>query len=109
MVLDAIGAFRLMPSTNVIQLTLTLKMTTAQSLSTTVLFRDYVHPNDHAPPIYEMTAGFKPFTVFCSVITCWRQLLEKVDSAIHWINHYTLNSANGFPNTYAMDSDLSDR
>ena len=39
MVLDVIGAFRLMPSTNVIQLTLTLKMTTAQSLSTKVLFR----------------------------------------------------------------------
>ena len=39
MVLGVIGAFRLMPSTNVIQLTLTLKMTTAESLSTKVLFR----------------------------------------------------------------------
>ena len=38
-VLGVIGAFRLMPSTNVIQLTLTLKMTTAESLSTKVLFR----------------------------------------------------------------------
>ena len=55
-----------------------------------------------------MTAGFKPFTVFCSVITCRCQLLEKVDSAFHSINHYTLNSVIGFPNTYPMDSDLSD-
>ena len=39
MVLGVIGAFRLMPSTNVIQLTLSLKMTTAESLSTKVLFR----------------------------------------------------------------------
>ena len=70
--------------------------------------QDYVHPEDHAPSIYEMTAGFKPFTVFCSVITCWYQLLEKVDSAIHWINHYTLDGAIGFPNKYPMDSDLSD-
>ena len=38
-VLDVIDAFRLLPSTNVLQLTLSLKMTTAQSLSTKVLFR----------------------------------------------------------------------
>ena len=24
--------------------------------------RDYAHPDDHAPPTYEMTPGFKPFT-----------------------------------------------
>ena len=34
-------------------------------------------------------------------------VLQKVDSAIHWINHYPLDSAIGFPNTYSMDSDLS--
>ena len=93
MVLDVIGAFRLMPCT------VTVNNSPIQ---------DYVHPEDHAPSFYEMTARFKPFTVFCSVITCWRQLLEKVDSAIHWINHYTLDSAIGFPNTCPMDSDLSD-
>ena len=34
-------------------------------------------------------------------------VVQKVDNAIHWINHYPLNSAIGFPNTYPWDSDLS--
>ena len=25
--------------------------------------QDYVHPDDHTQPTYEMTRGFKPFTV----------------------------------------------
>ena len=33
---------------------------------------------------------------------------RKMDSAIHCINHYPLDSAIGFHYTYAMDSDLSD-
>ena len=55
------------PSTDVIPLTLTLKMTTAQVVETSVtannnspiLGNDY--PDDHASPTYEMTFGFKPF------------------------------------------------
>ena len=42
-------------------------MTTAQVFET--LFnvnnnpgQDYVHPDDHTQPTYEMTPGFKPFT-----------------------------------------------
>ena len=35
-------------------------------------------------------------------------VVQKVDSAIHRINLYPLNSAIGFPNTYPRDSDLSD-
>ena len=55
------------PSTDVIQLTFTLKMTTAQVVETSVTvnnnpIQDYVHPNDHTQPTYEMTSGFKPFT-----------------------------------------------
>ena len=34
-------------------------------------------------------------------------VVQKVDSAIHRINHYPLDSAIGFPNTYPLDSDLS--
>ena len=34
-------------------------------------------------------------------------VVQKVDSAIHWINIYPLDSAIGFPNTYPLDSDLS--
>ena len=29
------------------------------------------------------------------------------DSAIHWINHYPVDNAVGFPNVYPLDSDLS--
>ena len=54
-------------TTDVIQLTLTLKMTTAQVVETSVTvnnnspIQDYVHPNDQTQP-FEMTPGFKPFT-----------------------------------------------
>ena len=34
-------------------------------------------------------------------------VVQKVDSAIHWINLYPLNSAIGFPSTYRLDGDLS--
>ena len=57
-----------MPSTGVIQLTLTLKMTTAQVVETSVTvnknspIQDYVHPDDQTQPTFEMTPGFKPFT-----------------------------------------------
>ena len=56
------------PSTDVIQLTLTLKMTTAQVVETSVTvnnnspIQDYVHPDDQTQPTFEMTPGIKPFT-----------------------------------------------
>ena len=55
------------PSTDMIQLTLTLKMTTAQVVETSVTvnnspIQDYVHPDDQTQPTFEMTPGFKPFT-----------------------------------------------
>ena len=55
-------------STDMIRLTLTLKVTTTQFVNTSVTvnnspFQDYIHPNDHAPLTYEMTPGFKPFTI----------------------------------------------
>ena len=59
----------MIPSTDVIQVTLTLKMTTAQVVETSVTvnnnspIQDYVHPDDQTQPIFEMTPGFKPFTV----------------------------------------------
>ena len=54
---------------------LTLNMTTAQplmllkhqSLPTTPI-QDYVHPDDHAEPTYEVTLVFKPFTVLLFII-----------------------------------------
>ena len=35
------------------------------------------------------------------------RVVQKVDNAIHWINHYPLDSAIGFAMTYPLDSDLS--
>ena len=59
----------IIPSTDMIQLTLTLKMTTAQVVETSVTvnnnspIQDYIHPDDQTQPTFEMTPGFKPFTV----------------------------------------------
>ena len=44
-------------------------MTTAQVVETSLtvnnnsLIQDYVHPDDQTQPTFEMTPGFKPFTV----------------------------------------------
>ena len=60
---------RIIPSLDVMQLTLTLKMTTAQVVETSVTvnnnspIQDYVYPDDQTQPSFEMTPGFKPFTV----------------------------------------------
>ena len=62
-----------------IQLTLTLKMTTAQVVETSVTvnnnspIQDYVHLDDQTQPTFEMTPGFKPFTKlskFCLTVLC---------------------------------------
>ena len=56
------------------QLTLTLKMTTAQVVETAVTvnsnspIQDYVHPDDQTQPTFEITPGFKPFTVLSSTL-----------------------------------------
>ena len=64
----------LIPSTDVIQLTLTLKMTTTQVVETSVTvnyspIRDYNRPEDRASPTstYEITPGFRSFTVLPSL------------------------------------------
>ena len=59
----------MIPSTDVIQLTFTLKMTTAQVVETSDTvnnnspIQDYVHLDHQTQPTFEMTPGFKPFTV----------------------------------------------
>ena len=63
----------IIPSTDVIQLSLTLKMTTAQVVETSVTvdnnspIQDYVHSDDQTQP-FEMTPGFKPFTKGLAII-----------------------------------------
>ena len=57
----------IIPSTDVIQLTLTLKMTaqvveTLVSVNNNSSIQDYVYSDDETQPTFEMTPGFKPFT-----------------------------------------------
>ena len=49
-------------STDVIQPTLTLKMTTAQVVEMSVTVNNNAHADDQTQPTFEMTPGFKPFT-----------------------------------------------
>ena len=35
------------------------------------------------------------------------RVFQKVDNAIHWINHYPANSVVWFVNTYPLESNLS--
>ena len=52
-------------------------MTTAQVVETSVTvnnnspIQDYVQPDDQTQPTFEMTPGFKPFTVFLLLNTLW--------------------------------------
>ena len=56
-------------SVDVFTVHLTLMMTSAQVVETSVNVtsnspsQDYTHPDDHNLPNYDMTPGFKPFTV----------------------------------------------
>ena len=66
-----------------IQLTLTLKMTTAQVVETSVTvnnspIQDYVHPDDQTQPTFEMNPGFKPFTVLDYVGSLFKKSLFNV-------------------------------
>jgi len=45
--------------------------------------------------------------VFCLTLYPLVPVVEKVDSAIHWINLYPEDAPIGFPNTYPLDNDLS--
>ena len=59
MVLMVLYSENMIPSTDVIQLTLTLKMTTALVVETSVTvnnnrpIQDYVHPDDQTQPTFE--------------------------------------------------------
>ena len=46
------------------------------------------------------------YTSMCSVILL-APVVQTLDSAIHWINHYPLDNSIGFASVYPLDSDLS--
>ena len=70
-----------------INLTLTLKMTAAQVVETSVTvnnnspIQDYVHPDDQTQPTFEMTPGFKPFTVKHSLSTKSKAFFKSINTA----------------------------
>ena len=51
--------------------------------------------------------GVEPFTASSSFDKDQAPVVQKVDSAIHWINHYPMDNAVSFCNTYPLDSDSS--
>ena len=64
--------------------------------------RQQLQPGAHYPeratPIISLCHG---------VFTDLAPVVQKVDSAIHRINHYPADSTVGFTNAYPVDSDLS--
>jgi len=66
----------------VIELTLTLKMTTSQIVETSVTvnnnspIQDYVHPDDQTQPTFEMTPGLKLFTDLVQIATTWCNFVQ---------------------------------
>ena len=69
-------------------------MTTAQVVETSVTvsnnspIQDYVHPDDQTQPNFEMTPGFKPFTVLTSVFWSITQIFcsESCSTECHWLH-----------------------
>ena len=48
------------------------------------------------------------FMLFSVILICGQApVVQRVDNAIHRINHYPVDSLVCFPNTYLPDSDLS--
>ena len=43
--------------------------------------QDYTHPDDHNLPNYDMTPGFKPFTVLNLSVFSWRNIISKLVEA----------------------------
>ena len=44
--------------------------------------QDYTHPDDHNLPIYDMTPGFKPFTMFPSLTRPWESRIRASGTAV---------------------------
>jgi len=66
-----------------IQLTLTLKMTTAQVVKMSVTvnnnspIQDYVHPDNQTQPTFEITPGIKTFHIDCMTNFSFFSLLPR--------------------------------
>ena len=75
-------------------ITMTLKMTTAQVVETSVTFtnssfQNYTHPDDHTTRTTD-TPGFKPFTILCFIVIIIKLKQRKIKIKLAW-NHFDLN------------------
>ena len=53
----------------------------------------------------QVTVSLCRLAVCLNIWPC--MVVQRLDSAIHWINLYPVESAISFSNTYPLDSDLS--
>ena len=73
-------------------------MTTAQVIETSVTvnnnspIQDYVHPDDQTQPTFEMTPGFKPFTLSLLLLLLLLLLLQVITVKANY-NYFTLHKA----------------
>ena len=49
----------------------------------------------------------RPLKFYCKDCKDLAPVVQTLDSAIHWINHYPLDNSIGFASVYPLDSDLS--
>ena len=58
-------------------------------------------------PIFYLNKTGVDGMFFFTILSFLAPFVQKVDNIIHRINHYLVDSAIGFPNTYLLDGDLS--
>ena len=59
----------------------------------------------HISTILLKELNFKISVLYC--INLLAPVVQTLDSAIHWINHYPLDNSIGFASVYPLDNDLS--
>ena len=52
----------------IVQVSVVLNRTVVVTVNNNSFILDYVYPDDHTHPTYEMTPGFKPFTVYLLIL-----------------------------------------
>ena len=58
-------------------------------------------------PTFDLNESGADGMSFLTVLSFLVPVVHKVDNIIHRINHYLVDSAMSFSNTYLLDSDLS--
>ena len=70
------------------------------------LLRNVEWPAQGNTSLHSMEVCLLLLILFCFNVN-QAPVVQTLDSAIHWINHYPLDNSIGFASVYPMDSDLS--